>query len=112
MHLLILLPLSYTSTFTHRKPICEATLAHKLPTSFSNRTFLRAGGLMSYGPDLEGVFQRTAYVVARILKGAKLIDLPIEQLTTFQLVLNQRTARALGVRFPQSLLIGANEVIE
>ena len=103
---------SDTSTITHRKPICEATLAHKLPTIFSNRTYLRAGGLMSYGPDLEGVFQRAAYFVDRILKGAKPIDLPIEQLTTFHLVLNQRTAQALGVRFPQSLLIGANEVIE
>ena len=103
---------SDTATITHRKAICEATLAHKLPTIFSNRTYLRAGGLMSYGPDLEGVFQRAAYFVDRILKGAKLIDLPIEQLTTFHLVLNQRTAQALGVRFPQSLLIGANEVIE
>ena len=103
---------SDTATITHRKAICEATLAHKLPTIFSNRTYLRAGGLMSYGPDLEGVFQRAAYFVDRILKGAKPIDLPIEQLTTFHLVLNQRTARALGVRFPQSLLIGANEVIE
>ena len=90
----------------------EATLAHRLPTIFSNRTYLRAGGLMSYGPDLEGVFQRAAYFVDRILKGAKPTDLPIEQAATFQLVLNQRTARALGRRFPQSLLIGADEVIE
>ena len=112
MRLLILLPLSCTATITHRKPICEATLAHKLPTSFSNRTYLRAGGLMSDGPDLEGFFQRAADFVDRILKGAKPVDLPIEQLTTFHLVLNQRKARALGVRFPQSLLIGANEVIE
>ena len=101
-----------TATITHRKPICEATLAHKMLTIFSNRTYLRADGLMSYWPDLEGVFQRAAYFVDRILKGAKPIDLPIEQATTFQLVLNQRTARALGLRFPQSLLIGAGEVIE
>ena len=104
--------LSDTAAISHRKPICEATLAHKLPTIFANRTYLRAGGLMSYGPDLEGVFQRAAYFVDRILKGAKPADLPIEQATTFQLVLNQRTARALGLRFPQSLLIAANEVIE
>ena len=104
--------LSDTATITHRAPICAATLAHKLPTIFANRTYLRAGGLMSYGPDLEGVFQRAAYFVDRILKGAKPAELPIEQATTFQLVLNQRTARALGLRFPQSLLIAANEVIE
>ena len=86
--------------------------AHTLPTIFSTRTYLRADGLMSYGPDLESIFQRAACFVDRILKGAKPIDLPIEQLTTFHLVLNQRTARALGLRFPQSLLIRANEGIE
>ena len=103
---------SDTATIAHRAPICAATLAHKLPTIFANRTYLRAGGLMSYGPDLEGVFHRGAYFVDRILKGAKPVDLPIEQATTFQLVLNQRTARELGIRFPQALLIQATEVIE
>ena len=103
---------SDTATIAYRSAICAATLAHKLPTIFSNRTYLRDGGLMSYGPDLEGVFQRGAYFVDRILKGAKPADLPIEQAATFQLVLNQRTARALGVRFAQSLLIQADEVIE
>ena len=103
---------SDTATITYRTPICDATLKHKLPTIFANRTYLRAGGLMSYGPDLEGVFHRGAYFVDRILKGAKPADLPIEQATTFQLVLNQRTARALGIRFPQALLIQATEVIE
>lgn len=103
---------SDTATIAYRAPICAATVAHKLPTIFSNRTYLRAGGLMSYGPDLEGVFQRGAYFVDRILKGAKPADLPIEQATTFQLVLNQRTARALGVRFAQSMLIQADEMIE
>ena len=104
--------LSDTATITHRAAICDATLALKLPTIFANRTYLRAGGLMSYGPDLEGAFQRSAYFVDRILKGAKPADLPIEQATTFQLVLNQRTARALGIRFPQPLLILADEVID
>ncbi len=103
---------SDTATITYRTLICDATLKHKLPTIFANRTYLRAGGLMSYGPDLEGIFHRGAYFVDRILKGAKPADLPIEQATTFQLVLNQRTARALGIRFPQALLIQATEVIE
>jgi putative ABC transport system substrate-binding protein len=67
---------------------------------------------MSYGPDLEGAFHRSAYFVDRILKGAKPIDLPIEQPNTFQLVLRQDTAKALGIRFPQSLLLRAEEVIE
>ena len=102
---------SSTVTIAHRAPLCEISLAHRLPTIFSNRTYLRAGGLMSYGPDLEGVFQRAAYFVDRILKGAKPIDLPIEQPTTFQLVLNQGTAKVLGMRFPQSLLLRADEVI-
>jgi putative ABC transport system substrate-binding protein len=103
---------SDTATIMHRAPICDATLAHKLPTMFSNRTYLRAGGLMSYGPDLEAVFQRAAYYVDRILHGAKPADLPIEQLTTFRLVLSQNTARAIGIQFPKSLLTAADEVIE
>ena len=102
---------SSTATIAHRAPLCEISLAHRLPTIFSNRTYLRAGGLMSYGPDLEGVFHRAAYFVDRILKGAKPIDLPIEQPTTLQLVLNQGTAKVLGMRFPQSLLLRADEVI-
>ncbi len=103
---------SSTATITHRAPLCAMSLAHRLPTIFSNRTYLRAGGLLSYGPDLEGVFHRAAYFVDRILKGAKPIDLPIEQPTTLQLVLNQGTAKALGMRFPQSLLLRADEVIQ
>ncbi len=103
---------SSTATITHRAPLCELSLAHRLPTIFANRTYLRAGGLMSYGPDLEGVFHRSAYFVDRILRGAKPVDLPIEQPTAFQLVLNQGTAKALGMRFPQSLLLRADEVIE
>lgn len=103
---------SDTATITHRAPICDATLAHKMPTIFSNRTYLRAGGLMSYGPDLEAVFHRAAYYVDRILHGAKPAELPIEQVTAFRLVLSQRTARAIGIQFPKSLLIAADEVLE
>jgi putative tryptophan/tyrosine transport system substrate-binding protein len=103
---------SSTATITHRAPLCDLSLAHRLPTIFSNRAYLRAGGLMSYGPDLEGAFHRSAYFVDRILKGAKPAELPIEQPSTFQLVLNQVTAKAMGVRFPQSLLLRADEVIQ
>lgn len=104
--------ISSTATITHRAPLCELSLAHRLPTIFSNRAYLRAGGLMSYGPDLEGAFHRSAYFVDRILKGAKPIDLPIEQPNTFQLVLRQDTAKALGIRFPQTLALRADEVIQ
>jgi putative ABC transport system substrate-binding protein len=103
---------SDTSTITHRAPLCEAALKHRIPAIFANRTYLRAGGLMSYGPDLEGAFHRAAYYVDRILKGARPADLPIEQPTTILLVLNQRTAAAMGLRFPQPLLVRADEVIQ
>ncbi len=100
------------STITYRALLGEAGLKHRLPTIFANRTYLRGGGLMSYGPDLEVSFHRAAYYVDRLLKGARPADLPIEQPTTFQLVLNQRTAKAMGFKFPKSLLLRADEVIE
>jgi len=104
--------ISSTPMMTFRAPLCEFALKHRLATIFANRTYLRGGGLMSYGPDLEGAFHRAAYFVDRILKGAKPADLPIEQPNVFQLVLHQGTARALGLRFPQPLLLRADEVIE
>ncbi|MBC5764574.1 ABC transporter substrate-binding protein [Ramlibacter albus] len=104
--------ISDLGTISHRARICDVTQAHKVPTIFSNRTYLRAGGFMSYGPDLEGVFHRGAYFADRILKGAKPADLPIEQATNFQLVLNQKTAKALGRKFPAALMAQATEIIE
>lgn len=101
-----------TVMMSFRAPLCELARKHRLATMFANRTYMRGGGLMSYGPDLEGAFYRAAYFVDRILKGAKLAELPIELPNTYQLVLNNGTARALGLRFPQSLLLRADEVIE
>ena len=103
---------SSTATITHRAPLCEFSLAHRLATIFSNRAYLKSGGLMSYGPDLEAAFHRAAYFADRMLKGAKPADLPIEQPNTFLLALHQGTARALGLRFPQAVLLRADEVIE
>ena len=104
--------ISSTATITHRLLLGERAQAHRLATIFSNRAYLKGGGLMSYGPDVEAAFHRSAYFIDRILKGATPADLPIEQTSTFQLVLNQRTARALGLRFAQSLLLRADELIE
>jgi putative ABC transport system substrate-binding protein len=104
--------ISDTATISHRAPLCDAALAHRLPTVFANRAYLRAGGWMSYGPDLEGIFRRAAYFVDRMLKGARPADLPIEQPTRFELVVNLKTAKAIGVTFPQSILLRADEVIQ
>jgi ABC-type uncharacterized transport system substrate-binding protein len=85
---------------------------HRLPTIFENRAFPEAGGLISYGPDMHDIFRRAATLVERILKGGKPTDLPVEQPTKFELVINLKTAKALGITIPQSLLLRADQVIE
>jgi putative ABC transport system substrate-binding protein len=96
----------------HRARLAEQTAKHRLPTMHGVRENVDAGGLMSYGPSVTAQSRRAAAYVDKILKGAKPGDLPIEQPTTFELVINLKTARALGITIPQSLLLRADEVIE
>lgn len=97
---------------SQRQRIVELALGGKLPTMFAQREYTQAGGLMSYGESLSEFFRRAASFVDKILKGAKPSDLPIEQPTLFKLVINRKTADALGVVIPPQLYIFADEVIE
>jgi ABC-type uncharacterized transport system substrate-binding protein len=83
-----------------------------LPVVYGWREHAEVGGLMSYGPDLSDLFRRGATYVDKILKGAKPAELPVEQPTKFELVINMKTAKALGLTIPQSVLLRANQVIE
>jgi ABC-type uncharacterized transport system substrate-binding protein len=99
--------------YLHRTRLVEFAAKHRLPTVYHQSEFVVAsGGLMSYGPDFRDLFRRSATYVDKILKGARPGDLPVEQPTKFELVINRRTANALGLTFPQSLLLRADRVIE
>ncbi len=93
------------------KRILDFALQKRLPTIYPTRTFMDAGGLMSYGTSFDEVFRRVAVYIDKILKGAKPADLPVEQPTKYDLVINLKEARALGLTIPQSLLQRADEVI-
>jgi len=95
-----------------RKRVVELAAKSRLPAMYFNRQFVEAGGLMSYGPDLVDLFRRAATYVDKILKGTKPADLPVEQPTKFELVINMKTAKALGLTIPPSLLLRADQVIE
>jgi putative ABC transport system substrate-binding protein len=96
----------------HRKKISDFALARGIPTIGFDRQLVVDGVLLTYGPSITGSFRRSAVYVDRILKGAKPFDLPVEQPTTFELALNLKTAKALGLTLPQSLLQRADHVIE
>ena len=98
--------------FAHRMPLLKLASSARLPTIHETRRFPEAGALMSYGPDLYDLFRRAAIYVDRILKGAKPADLPVEQPTKFELVINLKTAKALGLEIPDRLLALSDEVIE
>jgi putative ABC transport system substrate-binding protein len=107
-----LLVLADSLVMQRRKQIVDFVSHEHLPAMFQFREFTQLGGLMSYGPNLQDMFRRGANYVDKILKGAKPADLPIEQPTKFELVINLKTAKALGLTIPQTLLATADEVIE
>jgi len=98
--------------FAHGAAIVASAARYSLPAVYPDRRFAAAGGLMSYGPDIIASYRGAAAYVDRILKGAKPSDLPVQNPTKFELVLNLKAAKALGVTFPPSLTAGADEVIE
>jgi putative ABC transport system substrate-binding protein len=98
--------------FAHRERIARFTLEQALPSAHEYRTYADFGGLMSYGPNMSALWSRAAYYVDRILKGARPGDLPVEQPTKFELVINLRTASALGLTIPPALLARADHAIE
>jgi len=97
--------------FSHRTTLLKLASKARLPTSYSERLFVDEGGLISYGSNRDDMYRRSAGYVDKILKGARPGDLPIEQPTKFELVVNLKTAKALGITIPQSILLRADEVI-
>ena len=98
--------------FSQRARVVDLAAMHKLPATYAEREFADAGGLMAYAPNGSASFRRAATYVDKILKGAKPGDLAIEQATRIELVINMKTAKALGITIPQSLLLRADEVIQ
>jgi len=96
---------------SHQKPIAELATKNRLPSIYNRRDFVDSGGLMSYGPDVIELYRRGAVFVDKILKGTKPADLPVEQPTKFELVINLKTAKALGLTIPPNVLARADKVI-
>jgi putative ABC transport system substrate-binding protein len=108
----VVLVLSSPFFIPHTARIGQLAIEHRLPTMFIQKDYVRAGGLMSYGVDFVLMYRRAADYVAKILKGAKAGDLPVEQATKFEMAVNLKTAKAIGFELPTSILLRADEVIE
>jgi putative ABC transport system substrate-binding protein len=106
------LVIASTMFFANRKRIAELALQHRLPTMGAYREFAEAGAMLSYGADVAGVFRQAAGYVAKILNGARPSALPFEQSRKHQLIVNLRTAQALGIAIPQSVLLRADQTIQ
>jgi putative tryptophan/tyrosine transport system substrate-binding protein len=100
------------ATIYWRARLAELALAHRLPGVFADKGNVEAGGFMSYGPDNDDLTRRAALYIVKILNGAKPADLPVEQATKFELVVNLKTAKALGLKISESFLLRADEVME
>jgi putative ABC transport system substrate-binding protein len=98
--------------FSNAKRIAGFALKSRLPSVYTNRTAVDAGGLMSYGADLADSYRRVAYYVDRILKGAKPADLPVEQPTKFEFVINLKTAKQIGLTIPPEVIARATKLIK
>jgi putative ABC transport system substrate-binding protein len=98
--------------YDHQRRLVDLAAKNRLPVIYEEREFAEAGGLLAYGPNYNDLFRRSAAFVDKILKGAKPGDLPVEQPTKFELVINLKTAKALGLTIPQSILVRADEVIQ
>jgi putative ABC transport system substrate-binding protein len=98
--------------FGHRAPIISAAARNSVPAVYSHSAFVRDGGLLSYGADAVDNFRRAAIYVDRILRGEKPGDLPVQFPTKFEMAVNLKTAKALGLAIPPSILLRADEVIE
>ena len=107
-----LLVLSDAVFNSHRTRLADLAARSRLPAAYGVRESVEAGGLISYGTSFLDLYRRSAAYVDKILKGAKPADLPVEQPTKFELVINLKTAKALGLTIPQSLLLRADEVID
>jgi putative tryptophan/tyrosine transport system substrate-binding protein len=101
-----------TVTSANRQTIVRLAAQHRVPAIYAYRYYVTSGGLLSYGVDSIDLFRRAAGYVDRILKGTKPAELPVQQPTKFELIINLTTARALGLAVPNTLLVAANEVIE
>jgi putative ABC transport system substrate-binding protein len=107
-----LIPMDDPFVSLQRRRIGDLAAQHRLPTVSSQRVYPEAGALMSYGPSFSDLFRRAATYVDKILKGARPADLPVEQPTVFEMVINLKTAKALGLTIPQSILVRADEIIQ
>jgi putative tryptophan/tyrosine transport system substrate-binding protein len=106
------LDVSSLLTLSQRAPLAELALKHHLPGIFTRRENVQAGGLMSYGANPNDLYKQVATYIDKILKGTKPADLPVEQPTKCELVINLKTAKALGLTVPPSLLAHADELME
>jgi putative ABC transport system substrate-binding protein len=107
-----ILMVSDALTALNRRRVYEFAAEHRLPATYERANYVREGGLSSYSPDLDEIYDRATYLIDRVLKGAKPADLPFEQPTRFHLSINLKTAKALGITMPASVLARADEVIE